>query len=296
MDVRDYYETNGYVVLRNLVSCDLIDTLLKLYSEQILPSNYPFFRQNTNAYEPNKLNEFGYVEQSFLDIHDYKKFQEFSTIAKEIFCSDSIQNALRQITGYSSFNLMQSMLFDANTETPPHQDWYYLDTVPNGHLIASWIALENIEETAGRFYIIPKSTNVELHSDIPNISHSKWISRIKEYVAANQDRIVAPALNKGDVLFWNSRTIHGALPTINRKFSRKSLTAHYIPSNYKFGNLFTTKDYISYKIYKGIKLYRNQPDYSLMNKIIFSVKTTVYDFPILVQSLRRIQALVRKVK
>lgn len=43
MDVKNYYETNGYVVLRNLVHSELIDKLLKLYAEQIVPSNYPFF-------------------------------------------------------------------------------------------------------------------------------------------------------------------------------------------------------------------------------------------------------------
>ena len=44
-------------------------------------------------------------------------------------------NALTEITGYRNHNLMQSMLFDANTTTPPHQDWWYLDTVPKGHLL-----------------------------------------------------------------------------------------------------------------------------------------------------------------
>jgi phytanoyl-CoA hydroxylase len=294
MNERDYYEKNGYVVFQNLVSTDLIDKLLKLYSEQIVPSKYPFFRQNTNIYESNQLNQFGYVNQSFLDIHDYKKFPEFSTSAKEIYCSVAIQEALRQITGSKSFNLMQSMLFDANAETVPHQDWYYLDTVPSGHLTAAWIALEDIDERAGRFYVLPKSINVNLHSDTPNLPHSKWLSRMKEYVEANKDKIEAPALNKGDVLFWNSRTIHGALPTRDKSFSRKSLTGHYIPSEYKFGNLFTTKDYIHYKTYKGVKFYRNQPDYSLLNKIKFSVKKAVYNSPWILKFLRKIQPIFWK--
>lgn len=294
MKYRDYYETNGYIVFRNLVSNDLIDTLVKLYTQEIVTSKYPFFRQNTNAYEQNEINEFGYVEQAFLDVHDYKKFPEFSTITKEIFCSNAIQDALRQITGSNSFNLMQSMLFDANTETVPHQDWYYLDTVPSGHLTAAWIALEDIDKRAGRFYVLPKSTNVDLHSDPPKLPHSKWLSRVKEYVKANEDKIEAPVLNKGDVLFWNSRTIHGALPTVDKSFSRKSLTAHYIPSEYKFGNLFATKDYIKYKTYKGVKFYRNQPDYSLLNKFKFSVKQAAYDSPWLLQILRKVQASLGK--
>ncbi len=231
MSLQDYYNTNGYVVVRNLISDQLIDQLLDLYNKQILPSKYPFFRQNTNVYEPNKINEFGHVQQSFLDIHDYGKFPEFSTIAKEIFCHEKTLAALKEITGYNSFNLMQTMLFDANTETVPHQDWYYLDTVPNGNLIAGWMALEDIDERAGRFFVIPQSTNLDLHSDTPNLPHSQWLVRVKEYFEANKDKVTAPALNKGDVLFWNSRTVHGALPTGNQSFSRKSLTVITFPQN-----------------------------------------------------------------
>lgn len=290
---QSYYKENGYVVFPNLIPLPLIDNLLATYSQQIVPSKYPFFRQNTSKYAVNQLNEFGYVKQSFLDIHDYGKYPQFSDTAKEIYCCDQILDALKQVTGFDSFNLMQTMLFDVNTETQPHQDWWYLDTVPNGHLIAAWIALEDIDEKAGRFYVVPKThKNPDFHSDKPDISHSEWLHRIKEYVNAHQQDIKAPALKKGDVLFWNSRTIHGALPTIEPRFSRKSLTAHYIPSNYQFGNLFKTKDFISYKTYKGVKFYRNQPDYSLLNQLKFGIKTLVYDSPLLLKMMRGLQGKI----
>jgi phytanoyl-CoA hydroxylase len=288
---QEYYQENGYAVFKNLIPVDSIDRLLSLYVKEIIPSNYPFFRQNTNKYELNRLNEFGHVEQSFLDIHDYQRYAEFSTLAKEIYCGVPIQDALKQITGSHKFNLMQTMLFDANTETQPHQDWWYLDTVPNGNLTAAWIALEDIDEKAGRFYVMPKSIhNPDFHSDTPNLSHAEWLQRIGTYFKANQQDITAPALEKGDVLFWNSKTVHGALPTSDRQCSRKSLTAHYIPSEYQFGNLFTTKDYITYKTYNGVEYYRNQPDYSLANKIKFGVKTFAYDNPLLLKLLRSIQS------
>jgi phytanoyl-CoA hydroxylase len=290
MELGKYYQENGYVVVRNLIPTDLINQLLELYRKEILPSQYPFFRQSTNRYEVNYLNEFSHVKQSFLDIHDYKKFPEFSNIAKEIFCSDSIQDALRKITGLHSFNLMQTMLFDANTETQPHQDWWYLDTVPNGHLIAAWIALEDIDERAGRFYVIPKSIeNFDFHSDTPNLSHSEWLKRIQKFFEAHQNEIVAPALNQGDVLFWNSKVVHGALPTQDRSCSRKSLTAHYIPSEYKFGNLFTIKDNIAYQTYNGVNFDRNKPDYSLANFVKFNIKNFAFDSPALLKFIRKIQ-------
>lgn len=295
MCLQGYFKENGYVVSRNLIPTHLINQLLEIYSRNIVPSSYPFFRQSTNKYEINKLNEFGYVKQSFLDIHDYGKFPDFSIIAKEIYCSDFLLDALREITGSERFNLMQTMLFDANTETQPHQDWWYLDTVPNGHLVGAWIALEDIHEKAGRFYVLPKSNqNPDFHSDNPNLSHSEWIERIKKHVEAHKDRISAPALQKGDVLFWSSKTIHGALPTIDPRYSRKSLTAHYIPDGYQFGNLFTTKTYISYKEYKNVKFYRNQPDYSFLNNLQFGVKTRVYDSPSLLKVMRTLQERDRK--
>ncbi|WP_315790366.1 phytanoyl-CoA dioxygenase family protein [Fischerella sp. JS2] len=294
---QSYYEENGYVIFRNLIPFELINNLLDLYAQQILISKYPFFRQNTGKYELTHLNEFGYATQSFLDIHDYEKYPKFSDAAKEIFCSEKIQDALRQTTGYESFNLMQTMLFDANTETQPHQDCWYLDTVPNGYLIGIWIALEDINENAGRFYILPKTNkNLDFRSDKPNISVSEWLKRINEYVSMHQQDIVAPDLKKGDVLFFNSKTIHGSLPTISSRFSRKSLTAHYIPSNYQFGNLFITKDYITYKTYKGVQFYRSKPDFSLMNDLILRTKSVFYNSPILLKILRQLYSKFGRIR
>ena len=140
---------------------------------------------------------------------------------------------------------------------------------------------------------MPKSVeNFDFHSDTPNLSHSEWLTRIKEFFTANQDDIKAPAMKKGDVLFWNSKTVHGALPTQDQHFSRKSLTAHYIPSHYQFGNLFTTKDYIAYQSYNGVKFYRNQPDYSFANSVKYKIKNFAYDSPLLLKLMRKIQAEV----
>jgi phytanoyl-CoA hydroxylase len=289
---KEYYEENGYYICRNVIPTDLIDKLVERYKQDIVSTKYPFFRQNTNVYEPNKLTDHGYVKQSFLDIHDYNKFAEFSRCARDIYTNQAVRDALKETTGFETFNLMQTMLFDANTETVPHQDWWYLDTVPNGNLLGAWFALEDIDERAGRFFVLPKSWRVNLHSDTPNLPHSEWLVRIKDYVAKHPEEVFAPALNKGDVLFWNSRTIHGSLATKDPSFSRKSLTAHYMPSNLTFGNLFITKETIPYKNYNGMKFYRNQPDYTLFNRLKFGIKTSVYNSPALIKTLRKVQRMV----
>jgi phytanoyl-CoA hydroxylase len=288
-----YYETYGYYLWRNLIGGEQIDALLSEYRHDVLPSKTPFFRQSTSRYERNVITPAGYVKQSFLDIHQYRKFPEFSRCAMEIYTSTAVREALRNVTGFASFNLMQTMLFDANTATWPHQDWWYLDSVPNGHLVAVWIALEDIDERAGRFYVLPGSQLVDLHSDTPNLPHAEWVQRMGRYVDAHTDEIYAPDMKKGDVLFWNSRTVHGSLPTKDSGFSRRSLTAHYLPSQFPYGNLFTKKDWIRYKEYGGMKYYRNQPDYSLFNKMKYGIKASIYDSPRLLHELRKVQKMVR---
>jgi phytanoyl-CoA hydroxylase len=270
-EAQEYYDANGYYVYRNLVPAAMIDRLLQRYQQEIVPSKYPFFRQNTDRYEVNKLTPRGYVQQSFLDIHDYKKHPEFSRYAKDIYTSREMRQALTEVTGFDSFRLMQTMLFDANTETPAHQDCWYLDSVPNGHLLAVWIALEDIDERAGRFFVIPSSQHVNLHQGMAESEHKAWLAKMKNYMAEHADQVHAPPLNKGDVLFWNSRTIHGSLPTKDPSFSRKSLTAHYLPAEFEFGSLFFTKENVQYKSYGGMEYMRTRDDIPF-NKLKTEVK------------------------
>lgn len=290
----EHYARDGYVVVRGLVPKSQIGELLQLYERQIVPSEHPFFRQNANAYEPNRRTAQGYVRQSFLDIHDYARYPQFSRAARNIFCAPQVMRALRRVSGSRGFALVQTMLFDLNTETPSHQDWYYLDSVPSGNLIAGWIALEDIDERAGRFYVIPGSHHADFAPKTPGRTHAQWQDTIRAYVEARRDVISAPALRAGDVLFWNSRTVHGSLPTRDASFSRKSLTAHYLPDGFAYGNLFSVKTDIAYKEHEGILYYRNQPDFSRWNQLKFAIKTRAYNHPVLRESLRKVRDAVRR--
>jgi phytanoyl-CoA hydroxylase len=286
-DAHEYYASNGWVVIPGLLSTERVDRLLRAYKEQILPSKTKFYRQNSSAYETSRFTSGGHVIQSFLDIHNYKKFPEFRKSALEIYFSKEMLDALSEVSGFSSHNLMQSMLFDANTATWPHQDWWYLDSVPNGNLLGAWIALEDIEEDAGRFYVLSQTQKIMLHEK--GMPHSRWVARVREYMDTHADQVVAPALKKGDVLFWNSGTIHGSFPTKDLKYSRKSLTAHYMPSELTFGNLFIAKPWIKYETYEGHRYFANQPEYSLKAELISKIKVALYDNPRLLAFARKFQ-------
>jgi phytanoyl-CoA hydroxylase len=285
----DYYNERGYVVVRQLVSVAAIDELLGAYVRDIVASKQRFYRQNTDCYESNRLSASGFVEQSFLDIHGYRRYPAFRSAALAIFFSDTLHEALTRITGSAAHHLMQSMLFDANTATPPHQDWWYLDSVPNGRLIAAWVALEDLHEDAGRFFVIPGSHRVVLHDAEKTMPHSEWLARVRRYFDDHRAQVVAPALRKGDVLFWNSRTIHGSLETVDPRHSRKSLTAHFLPAELTFGNLFTSKPWIGYESFGRHRYFANQPEYSRKSALITKIKLSLYDHPRLLKLARRFQ-------
>lgn len=296
---KEYYDANGYYIFRKLIPEQLIDKLLETYNRDILASSNPFFRQSSNKWEQNSISEYGYAIESFLNVHDYPNYPTFDEIVKETFCSQQVREALTQITGSPDHNLMQSMFFDMNTATPAHQDWYYLDSIPSGHLLAGWFALEDIHEEAGRFYVLPKSNWVELDlNEDEKASNGPYVRKVKAYVDAHQNEIYAPALEKGDVLFWNSRTIHGSLETKNSKYSRKSLTAHYLPSQYQTGSRYAeTPSIVDYATYKGMK-YRvvpaHQKYYSLMAKIRTDLFEYMWERPKLIRMAQFVKKVVKK--
>lgn len=288
---KEYYKENGYYVFQQLIPHNLIDNLLKQYSQDILPSKTPFFRQSTNRWETSKISEYGYAEESFLNVHDYPNHTVFCEAVRQILCSQDVREALTQLTESEAHNLMQSMLFDMNTATPAHQDWYYLDSLPNGYLLAGWFALEDIYEEAGQFYVLPKSHRLDFDlTDDEKISNAPYVRKLKEYVASHKNDIHAPTLKKGDVLFWNSRTVHGSLETINPKYSRKSLTAHYLPSQYHFGARYEESPRkMNYGTYAGMKYALVLPDikhYSVPAKIKTDLTNLAWNQPTLARMLQ----------
>lgn len=282
------YQTQGFVLMRKLIPDEVLDPFLVAYQEEVVPSKQKLYRQNTNTYEKNQLTSAGYVAQSFFDILSYPKLPKFKSTALNLLFDETLLNALTKINGYDRHNLMQTALFDANTETPAHQDWWYADSVPSGHMIGAWIALEDIEEEAGRFYVISGSQKVILH--VPGMRHSKWRERLDEYVDKNEKQLVVPALKKGDVLFFNVGIIHGSLPTQDPQHSRKSLVGHYLPSHMTYGSIWGAKPWVKYQRYQEMHQYHiHKPPYSIKADFLTRFRAAVYDYPSLMRIVRKLQ-------
>ena len=229
---KDFYDSNGYVIAKSLIKKELIDKVL-IDLEHCKHGSKRYFTQSTHSWVKfSNLTEEGFLAESIQTPTKQISTGPLRKSVENLIVSKPISEKLAIISGgFDKFIIWQNMLFDKSTGTVDHADTWYLDTIPKGLMVAAWIALEDIHEDAGRFFVIPKSNKLELEQNsaenLPD--HYEYAKFIDNYVNTNGLTRYAPTLKKGDVLFWHPNTIHGSFNQVSSSKSRKSITCHYHP-------------------------------------------------------------------
>ena len=237
--IRSYYEANGYVVVRGLVSGELCESARGSFAAEIKPYPGYVYRQASAVPERNVFTPNGHVLNSILNIQDLPRrhFPRFRQAGLDVITSDGLQRTFALLLGEEP-TLVQSMYFDGNPVTWAHQDTYYLDSAQLGRMVGAWIALEDIHPGAGRFYVYPGSHLIDMQKNGGDFdiafNHTRYKELVLDVIGKHAIACHAPALRKGDVLFWGSKTIHGSLATTDGRHSRASITTHAIPSSRPF--------------------------------------------------------------
>ena len=198
------------------------------------------------------------------------------SIDSKVFSNISICKALRSILGEKP-KIVQSMYFEGNSATWEHQDSYYLDSEKIGEMTAGWLALEEIKADAGRFFICPESHKIEhgkqnINNNIAD-NHDKYISEVISIIKSNNMKIKAPYMAIGDVLFWNSWTIHGSIDSQNKNFSRSSITMHAIAQSHKFLQFHSRKMDLQTDDLENSLIYRPKDQSKFKNRLILKIET-----------------------
>jgi phytanoyl-CoA hydroxylase len=233
-EIVSYYDKFGFVVVRSLIDESVCDSLRDSWETEIKVSKSKIYRQANGKLQSNIFNSSGFIMNAVLNPHSVnpKEFVSFRENAEKILTNKVLNDIFCTFFGESS-KIVQSLYFEGNSVTEEHQDAYYLDSTNIGEMAAAWIALEDINADAGRFYVAPGSHKVLLDRQDSRDSISEnldaYVAKVVAHVAENQLEIKAPKLNMGDVLFWNSLTIHGSLASESKTKSRSSLTCHAIP-------------------------------------------------------------------
>lgn len=108
-----------------------------------------------------------------------------------------------------------------------HQDQFYLRAAP-GTCMAAWLALDDCDEQNGCMQVVPGSHKW------PLLCHemadtSKSFTNTAAPVPVGQD--IRPVLmDAGDVLFFHGQVVHGSYPNTSADRFRRSLIGHYVES------------------------------------------------------------------
>jgi phytanoyl-CoA hydroxylase len=235
--LRRAFDADGYVVVRDLVPGAMCERARAAFAAEVKPYRGPLYRQTTSgAAERHVFSDHGHLLNPILNIQSlhHSRFPKFRAAGLAILTHPELQRAVSAILGEPG-TIVQSMYFEGNSATWAHQDAYYLDSAEPGGMTGAWIALEDIAPGAGRFYVYPRSHLIDIAPNRGDLDiafhHDRYKQHVVELIAAHGLTLQAPALRRGDVLFWSPKTIHGSQETTEPQHSRSSITAHLLAAS-----------------------------------------------------------------
>ena len=129
--------------------------------------------------------------------------------------------------------LINTLSMDYGSEQSAHVDSLYMTPLTPGHLVATWIALEDVSADAGPLYYYPGSHKIEPYvfsnggrSQI-NGEQALWQEYMKKEIEKREMKPRSFSAAKGDVFIWHSELLHGGEERADPSLTRKTLVSHY---------------------------------------------------------------------
>ena len=288
-EIQKYYNENGYVVVRGLLPQELCDRTTESFEAEVKPFGGFIYRQASGNPERHVFTNEGFTLNSILNVQslDRRRFAGFRLAGLDLLTHGNLQRAVSAILGEPG-KLVQSMYFDGNPVTWPHQDTYYLDAEEVGRMTAAWVAAEDIAPGAGRFFVYPKSHLIDMEKNGGNFDiafhHERYKELVKRVIRERGLVCRAPALRKGDVLFWAAKTIHASLRTTELSRSRQSFTAHFIPERSRFLQFQTRVKPLKIELVNGMRVHHPKDLSKTANRVVLFAATR---FPRIFQFTKR---------
>ena len=157
--------------------------------------------------------------------------------ALDLYLQPKILEYARLILGEDAVAI-QSLYFEYGSEQILHRDPVVVPTGAPGHLLAAWIALEDISADSGALVYVPGSHRLPYFTFSPG-EYEFDASRMGEQeiragTAWDDEQARRAGLEpqiftarKGEVLLWHASLRHGGSPVRDPSLTRKSFVVHY---------------------------------------------------------------------
>ncbi|WP_409346059.1 phytanoyl-CoA dioxygenase family protein [Paenibacillus sp. MBLB4367] len=214
------YEDNGYLIIKNGCSDDLIDAFNSHIHAIRTADPIAEWAKLRSGSEPVEDKDRFSVRLFNPHLHDGFSLQMMKL--------PIVRGALAQVLGDEAVGV-QSMYFYKEPGSPgqaAHQDYYYIKNEPNT-LTAAWVAMEYTNEENGCLWVIPGSHRLGLlpHGAVKNLQeHEAWTHEAEGIDLSKEIPVV---LDKGDILIFDSLLVHSSTRNRSDRW-RLSYVCHYI--------------------------------------------------------------------
>mmetsp|Transcript_2632 Transcript_2632/g.3209 ORF Transcript_2632/g.3209 Transcript_2632/m.3209 type:complete len:347 (-) Transcript_2632:2504-3544(-) len=243
---RDFYEENGFLVVKNLLQPHEVDTLAahfgKLCSGEIEPYIGMSIMRDISVAKTAETKQSARIITKIQDWQDDEVLFEYCKHPRildyvECFTGPNIRSIHTMI-------IQKPVVTNApSSRHPLHQDLVYFPFRPADKIVCSWTCMEErISRENGGLVVIPGSHKPPIGSDdiITHKYPSEWERVNKLYYGIEMDEKLQKLFDShkvyldmqmGDTVFFHPLLIHGSGANKSQKFKfRKAISCHYASS------------------------------------------------------------------
>ncbi|OCT89208.1 phytanoyl-CoA dioxygenase, peroxisomal [Xenopus laevis] len=225
---RQFYEENGFLVIKNLVSAVDIERFReefeRLCKKEITVPGLLIMRDVAIA-----KSEYVPDQKAITKVQNFHE-------DPELFRYCSLPQIVKYVECFTGPNIMamHTMLInkppDAGKKSsrhPMHQDLHYFPFRPSDHIVCAWTAMERIDRSNGCLVVIPGTHKGTLKQH----DYPEWEGGVnKMYHGVRDFDLTIPrvhlVMEKGDTVFFHPLLIHGSGMNRTAGF-RKAISCHY---------------------------------------------------------------------
>ncbi|XP_048075480.2 phytanoyl-CoA dioxygenase, peroxisomal-like isoform X4 [Ursus arctos] len=272
LEQRQFYEENGYLVIKNLVSDADIkcfrNEFERICKGEVKPEQMMIMRDVTiekSEYAPSERT-----------VSKVQSFQE----DEELFRYCTLPEVLKYVECFTGPNIMamHTMLInkppDSGKKTsrhPLHQDLHYFPFRPSNDIVCAWTAMEHVDRNNGCLCVLPGTHKGYLKPH----GYPKWEGGVNIMFHGIQDYDensprVHLVMEKGDTVFFHPLLIHGSGWNRTQGY-RKVISCHFASADCHYIDVKGTSQEITEREVVGVgnKIYGIPKDTSLKDVFRF---------------------------
>ncbi|KAJ8923995.1 hypothetical protein NQ315_006771 [Exocentrus adspersus] len=223
---KDFYEKNGYILIKNNVGDALVEKVTQRFVD-ICDGNVKDYFVDTIMKDPSLKHKDNVRGQYLINkLQDFAYDEVFWEYCKDPGVISIVEGIIGpNITAVHSMFINKPPNADPGASLHPlHQDLHYFPFRPANKIVASWTALERVDERNGCLYVVPGSHESTLYKhEYPKGFKNALYHGIQGFDHLPKVHVV---MDKGDTVFFHPLLLHGSGPNFTKGF-RKAISCHY---------------------------------------------------------------------